>query len=188
MALSNDDAEMLLQRAVFLTRIEQLDLAEADILRAAAKVPTSPAPGIALSNLASVRGDWRRAIAEADRSLKLGPKDPDALNQACWVRGEAKRELDRAIDICSRAITQEPDNWIPLDSRSFVYFQQGNFEKSLADADAALARQPASAQTLFLRGAVKLRLGRQVEGEADLAAARKLHPRIDAEYGRYQLL
>ena len=52
----------------------------------------------------------------------------------------------------------------------------------------ALARQPASAQTLFLRGAVKLRLGRQAEGEADLAAARKLHPRIDAEYGRYQLL
>ncbi|WP_374534603.1 tetratricopeptide repeat protein [Phenylobacterium sp.] len=188
MALSNDDAEMLLQRAVFLTRIEQLDLAEADILRAAAKVPTSPAPGIALSNLASVRGDWRRAIAEADRSLKLAPKDPDALNQACWVRGEAKRELDRAIDICSRAIAQEPDNWIPLDSRSFVYFQQRNFEKALADADAALARQPASAQTLFLRGAVKLRLGRQAEGEADLAAARKLHPRIDAEYGRYQLL
>ena len=188
MALSDDDAEMILERAVFLTRIEQLDLAEADILRAAAKVPTSPAPGIALSNLASVRGDWRRAIAEADRSLKLAPKDPDALNQACWVRGEVKRELERAIDFCSKAIAEQPDSWIALDSRSFVYFQQGNFEKALADADAALARHPASAQTLFLRGAVKLRLGRQAEGEADLAAARKLHPRIDAEYGRYQLI
>ncbi len=120
--------------------------------------------------------------------MKLAPEDIFALNAACWVRGQAKRDLDRAIGICTKAIKLAPDEFAPLDSRAFVHLRRGDLPKALADAEAALALHPTSAETLYLRGAIRLRLGQKQESEADLAAARKLDPKIEEQYASYGLL
>ena len=57
-----------------------------------------------------------------------------------------------------------------------------------AQADAALALRPTSAETLYLRGAIKLQLGQKQEADADLAAARKLDPKVEEQYASYGLL
>ena len=116
------------------------------------------------------------------------PGDVLALNAACWIRGEAKRDLDRALSICTRAISIASDAFLPLDSRAFVHLRRGDLQKALADADAALALRPTSAETLYLRGAIKLQLGQKQEADADLAAARKLDPKVEEQYASYGLL
>ena len=55
---------------------------------------------------------------------------------------------------------------------------------AVADYDAALKQDPKKAVSLFGRGVAKAHLGKVEEGQADLAAARALQPRIDQEMRR----
>lgn len=182
------DADLLLDRASFFGGQKQYDLAFADIAEAEKALPKSASIPMARAKVYAVQQDWAKALAEADRAVKLAPDDVYALNSACWIRGEANRDLERAVNLCTKAISAEPSNFMPLDSRAFAHLRRGDLAKALADADAALVLFPASAETLYLRGVIKLRLGQKAEGDADIAAARKLRPKIEAEYASYGLL
>ena len=173
---------------MLLSDLKQYDLALADIERAEAAAPNSVMPAVVRAGVFAKQQDWARAIAEADRAVKLGPDDLQALNAACWIRGEAKRDLDRALSICTKAVSAASDDFAPLDSRAFVHLRRGDLQKALADADAALALRPNSAETLYLRGAIRQQLGQKQEAEADLAAARKLDPKVEEQYASYGLL
>jgi tetratricopeptide (TPR) repeat protein len=57
----------------------------------------------------------------------------------------------------------------------------GDFDKSIADYDAALRLQPKIAWSLYGRGLDKLRRGMTTEGQTDIAAATALQPLIAEE-------
>jgi tetratricopeptide (TPR) repeat protein len=65
-----------------------------------------------------------------------------------------------------------------LDSRALVRLRRGEFDKSIADYDAALKLNPQQARSLYGRGIAKIRKQRNAEGEADIAAAEKIAPKI----------
>ena len=115
----------------------------------------------------------------------MAPMDPDILNRACWVRGQAAQDLQRALDLCSQAVALAPDAFAFIDSRAFVQFRLGDLDKALADVNAALALNPDAPEPRFMRGVIKLRQGRDADGKADLAAARRARPSIDEEYASY---
>ena len=71
-----------------------------------------------------------------------------------------------------------------LDSRGLVYFRLGRMEEALADFDAALDQTPDLAASLFMRGVIRKQTG-AAGGDADLAAARMIWPRVDEDYARY---
>ena len=58
---------------------------------------------------------------------------------------------------------------------------------SLASYDSALAMSPDQVSSLYMRGIVKLRLGRTEEGRADVAAALAAEPDIADFYGEFGL-
>jgi tetratricopeptide (TPR) repeat protein len=78
-----------------------------------------------------------------------------------------------------------PNEAQTLDSRAFVWLRTGRLDKAIEDAGAALARDPKLASSLYVRGVAKCRLGDSTAGDADLAAARFIEPKVDNEFGRY---
>lgn len=79
--------------------------------------------------------------AAAERAfLDLLEKEPEhapTLNYLGYMWAEAGTNLDRAADMLTRAVRQEPRNGAYIDSLGWVYFQQGKLdlaEKHLKDA------------------------------------------------------
>ena len=59
----------------------------------------------------------------------------------------------------------------------------GQYDRAIADCDAALKKKP-HAESLYLRGIAKLRKGDTPGGDADIAAADALDPKLSDRYGR----
>ena len=72
-----------------------------------------------------------------------------------------------------------------LDSRAFVRLRQGEFAAAIRGYDEALAVAAELPASLYGRGIAKLRSGDTAGGEADVAAARKLAPKIDEAFAEW---
>jgi tetratricopeptide (TPR) repeat protein len=128
-------------------------------------------------------GDYPRAMADHDIVLIQAPHDPGALTNACWIRGIANVELDRALTYCDEAVAHGPSRrFAALDTRGFVHFRRGEFGLAIDDYEAALKLHRRLASSLYGRGLARLRLGQEADGQADLAAAAKIEPGIAARY------
>lgn len=124
------------------------------------------------------------ALAAADAAVAASPGNATLLNNRCWLKAIHEVELDAALKDCTSAIELAQTPAAALDSRAMVYFRMGRLDEALADLDAANELSPMSA-VLFLRGIVKRRIGDEEGSNADLAAARLMYPRVDAEYARF---
>ena len=85
---------------------------------------------------------------------------------------------------CDQAIALDPANWLPVDSRAWVWLREGQWQKARDDFDRSLAMKPERVSSLYGRGIAKQRLGDKAGGDADLAAARRIRPDVDAEHQR----
>jgi tetratricopeptide (TPR) repeat protein len=74
------------------------------------------------------------------------------------------------------------------DSRGLVFLRLGDYAKSIADYDAAIAIVPKTAWSWYGRGIGKLRQHQTAAGEADIAQAKSLSPTIADKFTRYGLL
>ncbi len=124
------------------------------------------------------------ALATIDAAITAHPGNATLLNGRCWIKGTHKVALDSAIKDCTRAIELSDSPAAALDSRAMVYFRMERYDDAISDLNAALDAAPDLSAALYLRGAV-----RKVKGDAgadtDLAGARLMSPRIDAEYGKW---
>jgi tetratricopeptide (TPR) repeat protein len=75
----------------------------------------------------------------------------------------------------------------PLDSRGLVHLRRGEFDRAIADYDAALALAPKSAWSLYGRGLAKLKAGRPAEGRADIDAAKAIAPHLSEQAAKFDL-
>ena len=70
---------------------------------------------------------------------------------------------------------------------AFAYFKMGEYDKAIADFDAALKRAPDLASSLYGRGLAKLKKGDLEGGNADITAGRAIEPTLDEEFAKYGL-
>ncbi len=107
----------------------------------------------------------RRAIAYVRNSQSdLGQQDivaaraaahtPQVHNTLCWMLAIATVALDDALQECDAALTrgQEPAY---LDSRALVLYRMRRYDDAIASYDAALAKRPGQASSLYGRGLAK---------------------------------
>jgi tetratricopeptide (TPR) repeat protein len=96
--------------------------------------------------------------------------------------------LQEAIDDCNKANSLSPTIPQIFAYRGFVYLKLGQFDKALADYDAALfslTKIPDHADWLYGRGATKLRKGDTTGGNADIEKAKTIKADIAEEYAKY---
>jgi tetratricopeptide (TPR) repeat protein len=133
-------------------------------------------------------GREAEALALVDRAAALDPNDASTRNEACWYRAAYHgRELDVARRDCDAAVRLAPDIAAFLDSRGMVGLKQERWEQAWSDYDRAVQLEPGNAHHLFGRGIAALRRGRAAEGQADLAAARRIDRNIDDTFARYAI-
>jgi tetratricopeptide (TPR) repeat protein len=130
-------------------------------------------------------GAYAQAARVANKLVALRPDDPELLNARCWERAIAGKELAGALADCQRSLAISPGKAEVLDSLAFVKFQMGRYGEAVRGYDAALAQDPKLSQSLYMRGVAKLRAGDQIDGLADMAAAKKMNPSVQDEFNRY---
>lgn len=139
------------------------------------------------ANLYEKRSNAERAIADLDAAIALAPEHIELFSDRCLVRAKAGRELDLALADCERAVSLRPDNWVVRASRGFAYLRLNRADEAITDYDTSLKSNPANAFALYGRAIAKTRKGDKAGGNADLATAKRIDPKIESEFARYGL-
>jgi tetratricopeptide (TPR) repeat protein len=134
----------------------------------------------------SHKGDHERAIADYTTGIELDANNSRLWGQRCWSRAIIGRQLQEAIDDCNRANSLSPRIPQIFAYRGLAYSKLGQFDKALADYDAALTatKNPNNADWLYGRGVSKLRTGDVTGG---IASAKAIKVDIAEEYAKYGL-
>lgn len=133
-------------------------------------------PGAALPLL----DDWIRAHRN---DATLG----SALNERCWARGLANQMLDEALDDCRTAIKRDGANPAYLDSLGLIQLRLKNYAEAIKVYEQAIAERPRIAWSRYGLGLAKIRSGRTADGNADLAVAETLDPKIEERFALFNL-
>ncbi len=133
------------------------------------------------------KGDHERAIADYTAGIELDGNNPRLWGQRCWSRAVAGRQLQEALGDCDKANSLAPNIPQILGYRAVVYFKLGQFDRALADYDAALklTKDPNHADWFYGRGLSKLRQGDSTGGNADIERAKTIKADIAEEYASY---
>ncbi len=214
--LRPDDLKAHLARAELLHRHPTLGVAggraeiESDLQTIARLARPAADVRLALASLYGDLGKYSAAIAQVDQWLshhRLASDRITGLNERCWLRATADRDLDGALNDCDEALnlsertptnlyrshfgyTQSaPTSGSPAvrDSRALVDLRLGRYRRSIDDYDTALREDPRLPTSLYGRGLAELRRGEIHRGNADLAAAKKLDQRVAAQFQRMGL-
>lgn len=195
--LQPDDVDARLARADLLQSHPDIDPtaaseAKADLDAVSRSVAPAASERLRLGDMYGRLGDYSAAIDQVDQWLSHHPlpnEQATGLNERCWVRAMADRDLHEALADCNQALYLRPyapeetgslirralaDDPDILDSRGLVYLRLGNPDDAKHDYDSALRANPRMPGSLYGRGLAELQLGEKDQGEADLAAATKL--------------
>ncbi|HEV7358581.1 MAG TPA: aspartyl protease family protein [Steroidobacteraceae bacterium] len=132
------------------------------------------------------------AIAQFDLWIVSHPEDSRiglAFNGRCKARGVLGQDLPMALKDCNAAVSRSGTQVGAgvLVNRALVRYRLGDYDRAIADYDAALKLQPKSAWALYGRGLVKLKKNQRAEGDNDMAEAVKIAPNVVDGYKRMGL-
>jgi tetratricopeptide (TPR) repeat protein/predicted aspartyl protease len=111
-----------------------------------------------------------------------------ALGNRCWAKALLGQDLKSALKDCDSALgrigKKNAGSGAILLSRGVVRLRLGDYGKSIADFDAALALGPESAWSLYGRGIAKVRRNQAAQGQADMGAAAAIWPSIADDFAK----
>lgn len=177
MRLLPDDPKLLATRAV------QLAYTRTDEAQALADKALALAPKGSLDNRVLVEALERlhrpdQAIALLDAIIALHREDSrlgSLLNDRCWLRGLANKDLDKAARDCEAASRSGASKLGYYGSRGLIRLRQKDFAGALTDSDAALANGGGAIERA-LHALALIGGGEQAKGQAELDTARKTSP------------
>lgn len=124
---------------------------------------------------------FQPAIEDHTKVLALEP-EPEAGNfNARGAAYTAAGQYKDAISNFNMAIALAPTS-TSYNNRGYCYLLLGQFKRAIEDYDRAVAMAPNSAGVLYMRGIAKLRSNDKPGGNADIAAAVALEPKIAEEF------
>jgi tetratricopeptide (TPR) repeat protein len=74
------------------------------------------------------KGEIRQSLAYLDKAVELDPENPNVLNSIGYVKAENGEDLERAADLCRRAIEKKPDQPAYLDTLGWIYYKMGQMQ------------------------------------------------------------
>jgi len=135
----------------------------------------------------SHKGDHERAVADYTAGIELDANKSRLWGQRCLSRAVLGKQLQEAIDDCTKASSLAPKIPQILGYRGLIYPKLGQFDKALADYETALTltKNPNNAEWLCGRGVAKLKKGDTSGGNADIASAKTIKADIAEDYTKY---
>jgi tetratricopeptide (TPR) repeat protein len=182
----------LLARAGYRTQSGDKAGAEADLDAANAVLSKEDNERLTLAFEYSTLDLFQRAIEQYDLWSVAHPQDvrlAAAFEGRCRARALGDVDLQRAMKDCDAAL-QHATKASPFyaeasATRGLLLFRLGDYDKSIADYDASLKITPKNAFALYGRGIDKLRKQKAPEGQADIAQAIAISPKIAEDFNRH---
>ena len=106
--------------------------------KALALNPKKDAYYFELGALMEKTGDFKGAIENMRQAIEINPLHSNAHNFLGYIYALEGRDLDRALDHLTKALTIQPRNGYFLDSLGWIYFKKGESEKALVQIQKAL--------------------------------------------------
>jgi tetratricopeptide (TPR) repeat protein len=184
LTLKPDDIQALLARAGLHMVRHEPALARADLDAADAAAASQPGERLFIGEFYGREGFDKEAIAEIDQWIAAHPGDErmaTALSDRCGARARLNQDIDKALADCNGALKLAPGDPRVLASRGLSWLRLGDYDRAIGDYDAALKLEANDAWALYGRGLAKLHKGLQADGQADLAAAAAIRPKIAEE-------
>jgi tetratricopeptide (TPR) repeat protein len=182
----------LLLRAGYRTQSGDKAGAEADLDVANAVLPKEDNERLTLASDYLSLDLFPQAIEQYDLWSLSHQQDvrlPLALEGRCRARALSDVELQRAMKDCDNALKgamkASPFYAEATATRGLLFLRLGDYDKSMVDYDASLFFVPRNAFALYGRGIDKLRKQKVPEGQADIAQAIALSPKIADAFNRH---
>ncbi len=77
--------------------------------------------------------NWEKSAEVYDAALLQDSDNPLILNNYAYMLSMQKFRLEDALDMVEKALKVEPDNPTYLDTRGWVHYQMGNYDRALQD-------------------------------------------------------
>jgi tetratricopeptide (TPR) repeat protein/predicted aspartyl protease len=189
LTLNQDFLRAYLPRAEIRLHEKNLDGAIADLDAVDRLAPKQADIRFVLAERYEAVNRYSRAIAQFDLWIQSHPVDSKiamALGARCRASGIQNEDLAGGLADCNKALSigdkKNPNYGYYFASRGTIELRQANYDKAIADFDAALKMTPKNAFALYARGVAKVRKSKTAEGETDIAEAVKIAPSIAAGF------
>ena len=160
-----------------LARQKQIDAALAAARTAAAEWPDNTDLAFLLGSLLDENGKKQEALTVMEDILKKQPDNFQALNYVGYSLAEENRELDRALQLLTRADELAPDQSYIIDSLAWALFRAGKAEEALAKIRRAVSLEgPVDATIWEHYGDIARHLGHTAEARRAYQKALDLKP------------
>ncbi len=74
--------------------------------------------------------EFDKSFNAFDEAIALDPENIVALNNYSYFLAENSTQLDKALKMITQVLEVEPDNTTYLDTKAWVYYKQGEYEKA----------------------------------------------------------
>ena len=185
--LNPNDASAFNERGYAYSAKNEYDRAIADYDQAIRLDPAKALPFNNRGNAFELKGDHARAALEFDEVTRLQRADADAWYKRCLMRAIVGHELQRALSDCNESLRLRANDAATLDTLGLIYLKLENFDRAIANYDAALKFSPSKASSLYGRGISKQKKGDMADGKADIAAAEAIQTNIADEFARFDV-
>ena len=129
---------------------------------------------MALGNIYQVTKQYQQAIEVYSRALEQNPNSALICNNLAFLLAEfsdAKRDLEKALDLATKAQKLYPGDPNVTDTLGWVHYKMGDYERSMTFIEQSLAKSQESAIINYHMGMVLYRLGRPDEAKEVLEKA-----------------
>jgi tetratricopeptide (TPR) repeat protein len=114
---------------------------------------------ITLGFIYDVQGEIDKAIEVYDQALTISPDDPLLLNNYAYLLAQKGERLNEALEMVTRALEQSPESASYLDTKGWIYYALGEYDKAKDYIEQALVADPDNWTILDHLGDVCLELG-----------------------------
>ena len=130
-------------------------------------------------------GRWPEAERDLKAALALNPDDPELLNYLGYSWIDRNENLDQALEMVRRAVSQNPRSGAMVDSLGWAYYRLGDFPQAVTTLEMAVELEPGDPELNNHLGDAYWRVGRRDEAGFQWKRVLTLDPdpkiRADAE-------
>ena len=185
--LAPADGEMLVYMAMFLHRENDYAEAMKYYERASKMLPNNDQMWYYMGSIKFSEGDYNEALAHFIKAAELAPKNSNSVYWKAESLLELKR-FDEALAAFNSAISMDPKNAKAYESRAYIYFERGDYEKSMEDAEKSIKLGHTTSEVCVYIGNSARMLGDRKKAEEYLTRAIQLDPKsYYAYWGRGEL-
>jgi len=125
--------------------------------------------------------DWANAERDLLKALELNPDQPLILNYLGYSWVDQNRNLERGLELISRAVRLKPDDGYVVDSLGWAYYRLGRYKKAAKHLERAVELRPDDPILNDHLGDSLWRVGRKREARYQWELVLTLKPEKKAE-------